>query len=254
MPNPTVSAGLCSVTLRQLPAPEVAAAAAAAGLSCVEWGGDVHFPPGDVRAAAVARAAGVERGLRAASYGSCFRAGPDGAAQFAPVLVSAVALGVPRIRIWAGAVGSADASPAEFAATVRATRNAADRAAEAGVELAFEYHAGTLADTAGSALRLLGEVAHPAVRAYWQPPVGMATEQALADLERMLPWVAAVHVFSWWPGTGRLPLEARAELWGGVFALLGGAGRAHDALLEFVPGDDPEQLARDAAALRGLLG
>jgi 3-dehydroshikimate dehydratase len=48
--------GLCSVSFRALPAAEVAERAAAAGLSAIEWGGDVHVPAGDLAMArAVAR-------------------------------------------------------------------------------------------------------------------------------------------------------------------------------------------------------
>jgi sugar phosphate isomerase/epimerase len=251
---PGLATGLCSVTLRAHSVPEVAAVAAAAGLSCVEWGADVHVPPGDLAAARLARETGVSLGLRAASYGSYFRAGPHGSAEFAPVLASAVALGVPRIRVWAGVTGSAEASPDEIRATASATRAAAERAADAGIGLAFEYHGNTLTDTAESALRLLAEVDHPGVRTYWQPRVGMPDQDAVRDLERVLSWVDTVHAFSWWPGEQRLPLAARDGLWRGVLSVLHASGRPHDVLLEFVPGDDPGQVREDAAALLRLAG
>jgi hypothetical protein len=57
-----------------------------------------------------------------------------------------------------------------------------------------------------------------------------------------------VHVFSWWPRAERHPLAARSALWREALALAGDV----DALLEFVPGDDPAVLAREAATLREL--
>ena len=39
--------GLCSVTMRQLGVEEVAKLAAESGLRAIEWGGDIHVPPGD---------------------------------------------------------------------------------------------------------------------------------------------------------------------------------------------------------------
>jgi 3-dehydroshikimate dehydratase len=248
---PGFAAGLCSVTLRQLPAGQVAGIAADAGLTCVEWGADVHVPPGNTKTAADVRAACGDHGLRIASYGSYFRPGRDDEADFAPVLASAMALGAPRIRIWAGGTGSAAATPDQRRAVATATREAAKNAADQGIELAFEFHGGTLTDTADSTVRLLSDVDHPAVRTYWQPPQGEPDATALRGLERVRPWVAAVHVFSWWPRDERHPLRTRESLWRAAFALLGGPC---DALLEFVPGDDPAAVATEAAALRELAG
>ncbi|MFV2020706.1 sugar phosphate isomerase/epimerase family protein [Micromonospora sp. LOL_023] len=244
--------GICSVTLRREPAFTVLDIAARAGLRGIEWGGDVHVPPGDTRAAALVRAASQDRGVAVASYGSYFRAGGDPAEDFAPVLASAVALGAPRIRIWAGTVGSGEASADQRHAVGHATRAAAEQAAAAGIELSFEYHSGTLTDTAESTLRLLADVDHPAVRTYWQPPVDLPDAAALDDLRQVLPWVSAVHVFSWWPGYQRLPLTARDRLWHDVFGLLRGTGRDYDTLLEFVVDDDPALVATEGAALAQL--
>jgi 3-dehydroshikimate dehydratase len=248
-----ISSGLCSVTLRQSARAGVLDAAVAAGLDCVEWGGDIHVPPGDPAQAARAAAESRDRGIRVASYGSYFRAGPHGAAEFAPILESAVALGAPRIRIWAGDLGSAGATGEHRGAVVAASRAAAARAADAGITLAFEYHGGTLTDTAEGTVRLLQEIDHPAVTTYWQPPVAMADDDALAGLRQVLPWVCAVHVFSWWPTAERLPLADRAGLWRQVFAVLRETGRPCDALLEFVPGDSPAQVTTDARTLAALL-
>jgi len=248
------SAGMCSVTLRHLPAPRVLDVAAAAGLACVEWGGDGHVPPGSAHVAARLRAAGLDMGIRVASYGSYFRAGPHDVDSFAPVLAAAAALGAPRVRVWAGDVDSAAATSEQRRAVAAVTRAAAERAADAGIQLAFEYHGGTLTDTAESTLRLLSDVDHPGVGTYWQPPVGTPDADALRGLEQVLPWVRAVHVFSWWPRDERLPLRARERLWRAVFDVLRRTGRGYDALLEFVPDDDPAHVATDATVLAGLIG
>jgi 3-dehydroshikimate dehydratase len=237
------SAGLCSVTLRRLPVDRVVQVLVDAGLTCVEWGGDIHVPPGDPAAAANARQRCAEHGVRIASYGSYWRA--DGLDAFEPVLAAACALGAPRIRIWAGQVGSAEADAPHWRSVVEATRAAADRAADAGVELSYEYHGNTLTDTAASTLRLLDEVDRPNVRTYWQPRVGMPDAEVVHDLRSVLPRVTAVHVYSWWPGEHRLPLAGRADLWRTLLPLVDGK----DTLLEFVVDDDPAQLVADAATL-----
>lgn len=244
--------GMCSVTLRRLSADEVLDVAAAAGLACVEWGADQHVPPGDLRAAAEIRRRGRDLGIDVASYGSYFRAGADDPADFDEVLAAALALGAPRVRIWAGTTGSADATAAQRRAVVAGARAAAARAADVGVQVAFEFHDGTLTDTTRAALDLLDEVG--AAGTYWQPPLGVPDDRALAGLSVVLDRVSAVHVFSWWPRYERLALPAREALWRGAFDLLRTRGRDTDALLEFVPGDDPAAVAGEAAALRRLAG
>lgn len=253
-----ISTGLCSVTLRALGVDDVVAIAAGAGLEAIEWGADVHVPPGDMAAAAAARAATAAAGLRVASYGSYYRAGCDDPAGLRAMLDSARALRAPRIRIWAGEVASADASPAQREAVTVAARDAADRAAAAGLEVAFEFHGGTLTDEAQSALALLEAVGRARsgaarVRSYWQPPQDLPADEALAGLRRLRGHVTAVHVFSWWPGSTRLRLAERGGLWRAAFRWLTTSEASIDALLEFVPGDDPALVADEARTLIGLL-
>jgi 3-dehydroshikimate dehydratase len=240
------------VTYRGLSAGEVVALAAGAGLRAIEWGGDIHAPPGDLGRLRDVREMTAEHGLSVASYGSYFRAGPHGYDEFAPVLAAAVVLGAPRVRIWAGALGSAEADADAVRAVVASTRLVAHLAAGQGVELGFEFHRNTLTDSVASTERLLDAVDAPNVRTYWQPPVGLPEAEAVAGLTTLLDRVCALHVFSWWPGTTRLPLADRTSLWRAVFAVAAGAGRTMDALLEFVPDDAPEVLAGEAGTLREL--
>ncbi|MEW2403305.1 TIM barrel protein [Streptomyces sp. NPDC046862] len=244
--------GLCSVTLRHLDVDGVLAAAVEAGLECVEWGADIHVPAGDEAVAARVRAATEDAGLAVASYGSYYRAGQTDPIEFDGVLRSAVLLGAPRIRIWAGAAGTQEMSPEGRAAVVEDTRRAAMLAAGAGIQLAYEFHRNTLTDGADRTLRLLDEVDHPGVRTYWQPPLDVPDADALSGLETVIDRVAAVHAFAWWPGTTRHPLATRADLWSAVLARLRAHGRPLDVLMEFVPENDEGVLAREARTLRSL--
>ena len=247
-----IRSGLCSVTFRQLEPARVVALTAAAGLEAIEWGGDVHVPAGDVaRAAEVARQT-ADAGLAVASYGSYFRA-TEGE-EIAPVLDAAEALGADRIRVWAGRVGSADASDAQRRATAERLRAAASDAAARGIALALEFHGGTLTDSAASTRRLLAAVDHPALTTYWQPRVDAQDDDALADYAALSDRVSAAHVFSWSPAGERLPLAARDALWRRFFTAASAAGNPpRDALIEFVPDEDPAVLGREAATLRSWI-
>ncbi|MDR6867154.1 sugar phosphate isomerase/epimerase [Microbacterium resistens] len=248
----SIRPGLCSVTFRELPPARVAALAAEAGLQVIEWGGDVHVPPGDVRGAAAVAGITADAGLVVCSYGSYFRATPR--ESITPVLDSASALGADRVRVWAGVSGSAEASERERAGVVDALARASAEADDRGMTLALEYHGGTLADTPEAVLGLLGAVGSTALTTYWQPTVAASDETALAEYALLADRVSAVHVFSWWPRTERLPLRDREALWRGFGLAANAASRPpRDALLEFVPGDDPSVLAAEARSLRQYL-
>lgn len=246
--TPALRPGLCSVTLRALPTREVIDIAARAGLSAIEWGADVHVPVGDPTTAAAVGRATIDAGLAVASYGTYYRVGDHG--DFAPVLEAATALGAPRIRVWAGRSAPDAATDHERRAVVEDARRIGALAREAGVRVSFESHEGTLTQRAGDALRLLEEVAEPAVTTYWQPPNRLPDGEVLDDLAIAVPHVDALHVFSWWPYVERHPLDHRAELWTTALRALAARGRATDVLLEFVLGHEPEQLVADAQTLQ----
>ena len=249
----TIRPGLCSVTFRALEAEQIVALTARAGLEVIEWGGDVHVLPGDVARAEQVATATQDAGLAVCSYGSYFRA--QAGEEFTPVLDSAQALGADRIRVWAGRVGSAVADEAEWARTVERLQDAASEASERGITLALEFHSGTLADTASSTMRLLDAVGSAALSTYWQPTVAVTDEFALGEYAAIASHVSAAHVFSWWPEKERQTLSAREQLWRRFFADAGSRAQPpRDALLEFVPDDDPDALVVEAAALLSYLG
>jgi 3-dehydroshikimate dehydratase len=235
-----VITGLVSVTFRQLSPAEIITLVVDAGLESIEWGGDVHVPLGDLGTAREVAERCAGNGIGVEAYGSYYRADGD----FGPVLDTALALGAPRIRVWAGKNGSA--TEPDRTAVVENLRETAALAATEGVEIAVEYHANTLTDTLDSALDLFAAV--PALKPYWQPPIGSTVADARAAVPALDP--VAVHVFSWADDGTRLPLAARESLWRPVLSAL---PADRHALLEFVRDDAPEAFAEDAATLRGWL-
>jgi sugar phosphate isomerase/epimerase len=248
--------GLCSVTYRALGAAEVGRRAREADLAAVEWGTDVHVPLEDTAAQDAVRALAAADGPAVASLGTYLRCDrPSLADDGAAVLAAVRRTGAPRVRVWAGSTGSAEATRAARDAVVGGLRDLADAAVDVapGLVIGVELHDGTLTDSEEAAARLLDEVDRPAVGAYWQPGVGLPDERALAGLRLLADRVVAVHAFSWWPAYERLPLAGRAPLWRAVLALLHERGRPTDVLLEFVPDDAPEVLPREAGTLRDLI-
>ena len=246
--------GLVSVSFRALSPEEILALCARCGLRGVEWGGDVHVPCGDLQTARRVGAQTRDLDLEVACYGSYCRLTDAEAARgdLEAVVATASALGAPLIRVWAGPRGSAEASATQRDEVVRNARQLADLAADAGMDIAFEYHGKTLTDNAVSARALLDAVDRKNVGTLWQPPVDMSTADCLRAIETVADRVRNIHVFSW-VGVERLPLAAGREKWRPLLDRIARLPGERWLLLEFVRGDDPEQLVADAATLRQWL-
>jgi len=248
-----LNGGLVSISFRELPPEEIVSLTAGARLSCIEWGGDVHCPHGDVRRAGEVAALTAGAGLRTSAYGSYYRLAEENEFGFEDVVASAKALGAPTIRVWAGRRGSAEADAGYRERVVAESRRCADIAARAGLTLSYEYHGNTLTDTNESALTLIREVDHEALRSFWQPPNGRDTEYRLEGLKAVKPWMTNVHIFTWDDENRRLPLADGEEWWTRFLAEAATTGRDHDVLMEFVADDDPDNFRRDAEALKAWL-
>lgn len=247
--------GLLSVTFRNLSPAQIAALAASSGLGAMEWGGDVHVPPGRADIAGEVRKITADAGLRTAAYGSYFRVAAGTDDEFAAVLESAEALGAPSIRVWAGTKGSWESDASHMQHVADEALRLADKAARAGIVLSFEFHGGTVNDTREASLRFLAAADHPNLATYWQPPLKVPEDESLAGLRDMLPRVRDVHVFHWTVGDEgivRHPLSEGKDTWRRVFDILRGTGRDHAVMLEFVRDDSTESFIEDARTLLAL--
>jgi sugar phosphate isomerase/epimerase len=254
----TFAAGLCSVTFRDRSVGEVVELAAGCGLAVIEWGGDVHVPAGDLTAAAAAGEATRSAGLRVCSYGSYLFCDAGVHDALPAVLDTAEALEAPLVRVWAPYGVEPGAPAGELAAAVSSLEVVAARAADRGLGVYLEFHAGTLTATASSAVALVEAVAAPNLWCAWQPPYwGPRTPaEERADLEALGRHLGPLHVYAWSPDGERHPLADEVDRWAQRLAVAAGSGGftgLRPALLEFVAGDDPDRLAADAAALIRLI-
>ncbi len=249
-----ITTGLVSVSFRKLSPAEIVALVQQAGLTGIEWGGDIHVPHGDLVRAREVRQLTLDAGLTVAAYGSYYKINQSEAAglHFETVLETAGALGATTIRVWAGALASAKADAAYRAAVCAEARRIASLAQAAGVTISSEYHTGTLTDTNTSAQTILTEIQHPNFHTLWQPHNSETVETNLAGLRAILPQLTNVHCYHW-VNNERRPLAEGADIWRQYFAVVKTSGRNHCALLEFVAGDDPANFLCDAATLRQLV-
>jgi sugar phosphate isomerase/epimerase len=250
-----IAPGLCSVTLRAASVDEVARLAGECELTAIEWGADVHVPPDDSGAIARAKAASAAAGVAIASYGSyLFTAGAPDEDERAAVLDTAAALGAPNVRVWAG-FGVEPGTDA-YRVLVDDLAAFADGAVAVGITVGVEYHGNTVTATLAGTIALLDDVGAPNLASCWQPPYWRAPTAPADDAAEVVALgdrLTHLHVYEWSGPEDRRPLADGATRWAAVLAAAGALGGDRNAFLEFVAGDDPDALRRDAATLRSWL-
>ncbi len=246
--------GIVSVTFRELSIDGIIDLCRENCLSAIEIGGDVHLRPGDLREAERISVLCREAEVFPVSYGSYYRCEENSGAE--DVIDTAAALGASNIRIWAGNVGSAalsgDMNLRNRANVAAAARNFCRAADKRNLSVSFEWHQNTLTDTLDSALRLIEDINEPNLSLYWQPNQFREFETNIYELKAALPHVSNIHVFAW-RDNDKFPLCEQAAEWESYLSVLSSDGRERALLLEFMPNGKPEELVREAAALKSLI-
>lgn len=250
--------GLVSVTFRQLSVPEVIAQVKQANLDGIEWGSDVHVPPGDAQKARETQDRMEEAGLQTFSYGSYYRAGhpKNSEVPFEEIVASASTLGAKNIRVWAGIRGSEESTPETRDQVAQDLLRIAEIAHQAGCTLSLECHGGTLTDSLESTKQLLEEAPHKNLYLYWQPLLGYDDAEKRQWLQATLQKINHLHVFHWSPGKGEIirhPLREGWKEWKEYLSIVAQTGRQHALLMEFVATDSIEQFQVDAQTLHELV-
>lgn len=249
--------GLCSVTFRSLAPQAVIELAAANGIKTIEWGADIHVPPGDLENARDVAERTAKAGLAVSSYGSYIFAPDFAPGEVTTVLETAKALGTNHIRIWPGSRKrpSVEYSREERRTATEALATIARQADHYGMTIGLEYHPNSLTDALPSALRLMQDLPMPNLYFYWQPAPGLPLDKALAEISALGKRICHLHVFAWLADASRLPLEERADYWRACVDALPKSDWTKEAyaMLEFVKGDEVGQFAKDASTLGNIL-
>lgn len=242
--------GLVSVSFRGHSPEEILRAAADAGLTCIEWGSDIHAPCGDTERLREIAMLQAHHGLTCSSYGTYFRLGHTPLGELARYIAAAKVLGTDTLRLWGGDKRGEDMSPHERERFTDICRKAARMAEEAGVTLCLECHRQSITETPAYGTALLEAVDSPCFRTYWQPFQWLDTEGSLAVARAYAPYVRHIHVFNW-RGDSRFPLREAAEDWRRYLSVF---DTPRTLLLEFMPDDRIGTLPAEAAALREIVG
>ena len=238
--------GLLSVTFRKLSAEQIIKLTAQAGLDGIEWGGDVHVIPGNLKRAEEIKNATVDAGLVNFAYGSYWRANCE------PEMIAetAEALGVQWIRIWAGVMPSSKCTVEMRKQTVEYLQKLCSEV-PFGMQVVAEWHCNSLTDNAESAVKLIEEVNADNFFCYFQrenrsnPHVDNLNDLLSLPKEK----IRAIHVH-YCKEQERLPLSDGFNEWQELFKHI---PEKIPALLEFVRNDSVEQFFEDAEFLKKLI-
>lgn len=237
--------GLVSVSFRPYSPEEILIAMKNAGLTCIEWGSDVHCPPEKAEEIAALQ---EKYGITCCSYGTYFRLGVTPIEELPAYITAAKILGTDILRLWCGNKDSGEHTENEKAALFAACKQAAKIAEESGVVLCMECHINTYTNTKESALELMQAIDSPAFRMYWQPSQYVSETENLAYAKLLAPYSEHLHVFNWkWEE--KFPLADGADTWKQYLACF---PRNKHLLLEFMPDGKLETLAREARALKEI--
>ena len=250
MTNAAHRLGLVSVSFRDREPEEILAQMKQAGLSCIEWGSDIHAPCRDRERLEALAVLQKRYGIVCSSYGTYFKIGKHDLSELGDYIEAAKLLGTDVLRIWCGRKSGAQMSEDEKKELLDECRRAAAIAEDAGVILCTECHQNTFTECAEDAVRLMECVASKHFRTYWQPFCGEDATENLARARKFAPYVSYLHVFNW-QGEEKRPLAEATEDWR---AYLGCFERPCTLLLEFMPHDRLDELSREATALKNIVG
>lgn len=241
--------GLVSISFRDKSPLEIVQAVRSAGLSCVEWGSDVHAPCGDIQRLTEIAALQREYGIACSSYGTYFFLGQTPIEELNDYVRAAKILGTDTIRLWCGKKSGADMTDDEREQLIAECRKAARIAEENQVTFCMECHRDTYTDRPENTVSLMEAVDSPHFRTYWQPFQWLDADGSLAVARAVAPYTRHLHVFNW-SGWDRFPLADGIEDWK---RYLSAFSTPRTLLLEFMPDDRIESLPVEVAALKTII-
>ena len=243
-----IDIGLTSVTFRTLGYEDIIKYSAKCGLSCIEWGSDVHAPYADKNRIYEIVELQNELGIKCSSYGTYFKIGVNDASELYGYIDAAKKLGTNILRLWCGNENYTEMTADERDYIIAESKKVAKIAEECDVTLCMECHNKTFTNCLEGALELMKAVDSPNFQMYWQPNQFRTLEENLGYAEKIAKYVKVIHVFNW-EGKNKYPLCDAIEIWKKYLSFFDGSQKL---LLEFMPDGKPESLGAETAALKEI--
>ena len=183
--------GLCSVTFRKKTAEEVVALSEKAGISFIEWGGDVHVKALDD--AKKVKDLCDRADIKISSYGSYFNSAVYDEGKWRDTCEIAKEMGAGSIRIWLGKKNSQVTNENEYQLLLENTKKMCDIASEYGLFVCSECHDNTFNNNTDAILRFIGDLQRDNFKTYFQSRY-FRMEYDLDRIDRTYDYIKDIHV------------------------------------------------------------
>ena len=223
-----------------------------AGINGIEWGvSDTHMRLRDEKRAEEIKNVSVKYGIEIFSLGSyCYMESKE---ECDNTLETAVLLGAPIIRIWAGKKSPCECDTDYKSRIVSNAIYMSEQASKHNIVLGFEYHPNTLTETCDDALSLIKSINKENVGLYWQPQHNLLTEENFRDRNRVLPYcVGHIHIQNYAPEYGYEKLSLIEDNLNRYFGDINKDD--YRVMIEFVKDGSTENLFDDVSSLKKVIG
>jgi len=242
--------GVVSVSFRNHSPEEIIIATKNAGLSCIEWGSDIHAPYGDLVNLGELVKLQKMYDIKCSSYGTYFRIGETPIDELEGYIKAAKILGTDILRIWCGTKCGANMTDIEKSELLSLCCKASRIAEEQGVILCMECHRSTFTEDPRDAIWLIEKVNSKNFRMYWQPFQWQTADENVLNARKIAPYAEHIHVFNW-KDDKKIPLSCAIDEWR---KYLSEFSSPRTLLLEFMPCGTLEELKNEANALKIIVG
>lgn len=240
--------GLVSISFRNLSPEIIIEEVKKAGLSCIEWGSDVHAPCDDIEKLSKIADMQQKADIFCSSYGTYFRLGVNDTNELQQYIDAAKILGTNILRLWCGNKSTESYTETEELSLINECKKAAAIAEKNGVTLCMECHNGTYTEKKEGAIKLMKSVDSPAFRMYWQPNQYEEFDENMKYARLLAGFTKCIHVFNW-DKDKRYPLAESINIWKEYLSFF---PENITLLLEFMPDDSILSLKTETNALKRL--
>lgn len=183
--------GLCSVTFRKLSAAKVVEIAKKAGVSYIEWGGDIHVT--NKEEARIVKSICDNEDIKICSYGSYYRVGCADKRKWEEICLIAKAMGASSVRVWLGNKDSEETSPEEYNRILDDLKSMCSVAKKHKLLVCPECHDNTYNNNTDAFLKLKDELKADNFKTYFQSRY-FRFDYDVDRIDRTFDFIENVHV------------------------------------------------------------
>lgn len=183
--------GLCSVTFRRKSVAQVVEIAKKAGISYIEWGGDIHVT--SIDDARIVRSVCDNEGIKISSYGSYFNCIDYDESKWRETCLIAKEMAAESIRVWLGKTDSEITSEDDYNTLVLNTKKMCDIASEYNLTVCPECHDNTFNNNTDAILRFIGDLNKANFKTYFQSRY-FRFDYDIDRIDRTYDYIKDVHV------------------------------------------------------------